>query len=127
MACLSTGPRTAREFFHTVGDNRSQLHHLLAQFCVFRNVVLNAIAIGLQFSAERLKLTDEIVNFGALRMTLRPRARARGRAREIIEEFPLGSTIDCALCPEKNWRASMPIAGDDPAPPASLRRPDREQ
>ena len=49
-----------REFFHTVGDNRSQLHHLPAQFGVFRNVVLNAIAIGLQFSAERLKLTDEI-------------------------------------------------------------------
>jgi hypothetical protein len=46
-ACLSIDPRTVREFFHTVGDNRSQLHHLLAQFNVFRNVALNAIAVGL--------------------------------------------------------------------------------
>jgi hypothetical protein len=34
------------------------LHHLLAQFGVFRNVTLNAVAIGLQFSPERLKLTE---------------------------------------------------------------------
>jgi hypothetical protein len=60
-------------------------------------------------------------------MVLALRARACTRAREIIEEFPLGSTIDCALCPEKNWRASMPIPGNDPAPPASLRLHDREQ
>ena len=57
---LTTDPRTAREFFHTVGDNRSQLHHLLAQFGVFRNVALNAIAIGLQFSPQCLKFTDEM-------------------------------------------------------------------
>ena len=44
---LSTDARSAREFFHAVGDNRSQLHHLLAQFRVFRNVAFNAIAIGL--------------------------------------------------------------------------------
>jgi hypothetical protein len=31
------------------------LHHLLAQFSVFRNVALNAIAIGLQFSPHRLQ------------------------------------------------------------------------
>ena len=49
LSCLSTDPRTAREFFHTVGDNRSQLHHLLAQFRVFRNVALNAIAIVCSF------------------------------------------------------------------------------
>jgi hypothetical protein len=47
---------------HAVGDN-SQLHHLLAQFGVFRNVALNALAIGLQFSPQWLKLTDEIVDF----------------------------------------------------------------
>ena len=29
---LSTDAQSAREFFHAVGDNRSQLHHLLAQF-----------------------------------------------------------------------------------------------
>src|SRR6516225_2162972 len=47
------------------------------------------------------------------------RAYVHARAREIIEEFPLGSTIDCALCPEKNcWRATIP--GDDLARPASL-------
>ncbi len=63
VGCLSIDPLTVREFFHAVGNNRSQLHDLLAQFSILRNVALNAIAIGLQFSAERLKLTDEIVNF----------------------------------------------------------------
>ena len=61
--CLSTDSRSTRQFFHTVGDNRSQLHYLLAQFRVFRNVALNAIAIALQLSAERLKLSDETINF----------------------------------------------------------------
>jgi hypothetical protein len=60
---LSTDARSAREFFHTVGDNLRQLHHLLAQFSVFRDVALNAIAIGLQSSPQCLKLTDEIVDF----------------------------------------------------------------
>jgi hypothetical protein len=60
---LSSDARSAREFFHAVGDNRSELHHLLAQFRVFRNVAFNAIAIGLQLSPQCLKLTDEIVNF----------------------------------------------------------------
>jgi hypothetical protein len=45
------GTRSCREFFHTFGDNRSQLHHLLAQFCVFRDVALNTIAIGLELFA----------------------------------------------------------------------------
>jgi hypothetical protein len=39
------------------------LHHLLAQFREFRNVALDAIAISLQFSPQRLKLTDEIIDF----------------------------------------------------------------
>ena len=60
---LSIDARSAREFFHAVGDNLRQLHHLLAQFGVFRNVALNAIAIGLQLSPQCLKLTDEIVDF----------------------------------------------------------------
>jgi hypothetical protein len=33
--------------FHAVGDNLRQLHYLLAQFGVLRNVALNPIAIGL--------------------------------------------------------------------------------
>jgi hypothetical protein len=45
--CLLTHARSAWEFFHTFGDDRGQLHHLLAQVCVFRNVALNAIAIVL--------------------------------------------------------------------------------
>jgi hypothetical protein len=39
------------------------LNHLLAQFGVYHNVALNAVAIGLQFSSERLKLTEDTVNF----------------------------------------------------------------
>jgi len=35
------------EFFHAVGDNLRQLHYLLTQFSVFRNVALNTIAISL--------------------------------------------------------------------------------
>ena len=72
---LSTDLRSPRQLFHTVGDNRSQLHDLLAQFSVLRNVALNAIAIGLQFSAERLKLTDEIIS------TDRGSCRARVRTQ----------------------------------------------
>jgi hypothetical protein len=34
---------TAREFFHTIGDNGRELHNLLAQFRVLSNVALNAI------------------------------------------------------------------------------------
>src|SRR5262249_7803735 len=48
-------------FFHAVRNDFRQL--LLAQFGVFHNVALNAIAIGLQFSPERLKLTEETINF----------------------------------------------------------------
>jgi len=51
------------EFPHAVRNDFRQLHHLLAQFGVFHNVALNAIAIGLQFSPERLKVTQETVNF----------------------------------------------------------------
>ena len=51
------------EFPHAVRNDPRQLHHLLAQFGVFHNVALNAIAIGLQFSPERLKVTQETVNF----------------------------------------------------------------
>ena len=53
----------AGEFFNAVRNDFRQLHHLLAQFGVFRNVTLNAVAIGLQFSPERLKLTEETINF----------------------------------------------------------------
>jgi hypothetical protein len=35
------------KFSHAVRDNFRQLHYLLAQFGVFRNVALNAVAIGL--------------------------------------------------------------------------------
>ena len=42
-----TLPGASGEFFHAVGDNLRQLHYLLAQFSVFRNVALNAVAIGL--------------------------------------------------------------------------------
>ena len=35
------------KFFHAVGDNLRQLHYLLAQFSMFRNVALNTVAIGL--------------------------------------------------------------------------------
>jgi hypothetical protein len=38
---------TAGEVFHAVGDNIRQLHYLLAQSGVLRNVALNAVAIGL--------------------------------------------------------------------------------
>ena len=55
--------RVAGEFFHAVRNDFRQLHHLLAQFGLFHNVALNAIAIGLQFSPERLKLTEETINF----------------------------------------------------------------
>jgi hypothetical protein len=48
---------TAGEFFYAVRNDFRQLHHLLTQFGVFRNVALNAVAIGPQFSPERLKLT----------------------------------------------------------------------
>ena len=44
---LSNDARAAREFFHTVGDNRSQLHYRLAQFTVLRNVALNTTEISL--------------------------------------------------------------------------------
>jgi len=40
------------------------LHYLLVQFHVFIDVPFNAFAIGLYFSPERLKLTNEIVIFG---------------------------------------------------------------
>ncbi len=49
--CLSTDASSARELFHTFGYNPSQLHHLMAQFCVFRDVALNTIAIGLELFA----------------------------------------------------------------------------
>ena len=55
--------RASGKFSHAVRDNFRQLHYLLAQFGVFRNVALNAVAIGLQFSPERLKLTEDTVNF----------------------------------------------------------------
>jgi hypothetical protein len=35
------------KFFHAIGDNLRQLHYLLTQFSVFRNVTLNTVAIGL--------------------------------------------------------------------------------
>ena len=60
---LSADPRSAREIFHAVRNNIGQLHHLLAQFGVFRNVALNSIAIGLEFFPQCLKITDEIVDF----------------------------------------------------------------
>ena len=44
---LSNDARAAREFFHTVGDTRSQLEHRLAQFVVFREVALNSTEIDL--------------------------------------------------------------------------------
>jgi hypothetical protein len=44
---LSNDLRADWEFFHTVGDTRSQLHYRLAQFTVFRYVVLNATEISL--------------------------------------------------------------------------------
>jgi hypothetical protein len=40
-------PRASGEVFHAVGDNPRELHDLLAQFGVFCNVALNAVAIGL--------------------------------------------------------------------------------
>jgi hypothetical protein len=39
--------RTGGKFFHIVGDNRRQLHYPLTQFCVSRNVALNALAVTL--------------------------------------------------------------------------------
>ena len=54
---------TGGKFFYAVRNDFRQLHHLLTQFGVFRNVALNAVAIGPQFSPERLKLTQETVNF----------------------------------------------------------------
>ena len=35
------------KFFHAVEDNLRQLHYLLTQFSVFRNIALNTVAIGL--------------------------------------------------------------------------------
>jgi hypothetical protein len=43
----STLPGASGEFFHAIGDNLRQLHYPLAQFGVFCNVALNAVAIGL--------------------------------------------------------------------------------
>jgi len=56
-------PERPWEFFHAVGDNLSQLHYLLAQFGVFRNVALNPVAIGLQLFVQRPEFSDETINF----------------------------------------------------------------
>jgi len=53
----------SREFSHTVGDNGCQLHHMLIQFCVFPNVELNAISVGLQLLVQRHEFADETLNF----------------------------------------------------------------
>ena len=63
MLSLLTDSRTTRQSFHTVGNNLSYLHYLLGQPRVGRDVSLNAISIGLQFSPQRLQLTDETVKF----------------------------------------------------------------
>jgi len=44
--CLAIDTRSCWKLFHTFGDNFSQLHHLLSQLAVFRNIALNAIAVG---------------------------------------------------------------------------------
>jgi hypothetical protein len=44
---LLTDTRCPREFFHTVRDNRGQLHHSLTQVHILRNLALNAVAISL--------------------------------------------------------------------------------
>jgi hypothetical protein len=44
--CLSIDTRSCWKLFHTFGDNFGQLHHLLSQLAVFRNIALNAIAVG---------------------------------------------------------------------------------
>ena len=53
----------AGEFFHAVRNDFRQLHHLLAQFGVFRNVALNAVAIGLQLFVQRPEFNDQTINF----------------------------------------------------------------
>jgi hypothetical protein len=44
--CLSIDTRSCWKLFHTFGDDFGQLHHLLSQLAVFRNIALNAIAVG---------------------------------------------------------------------------------
>jgi hypothetical protein len=67
------------------------LHHLLAQCRVFLNLALNAITIGLQFSPQCLKLTDEIVDF-AYRFDTWPSESLRFPA-DFSPSLPLASII----------------------------------
>jgi hypothetical protein len=63
LLCLWTDVRRLRKLVHAVGDDFRHLHHLLAQRRVFRYVGYNAIAIALQPPPQRLKRTDEVVDF----------------------------------------------------------------
>ena len=76
--------RNAWEFFHAIGDNRSQLHQLLAQLRVLRDVALNARAIGLQFLSQPLKLIDEILDFARRGLRYPAQQRAEAVRRKIV-------------------------------------------
>jgi hypothetical protein len=51
VGCRSTG---CSNFLHAFGDGFRQLHHRLAQFGVFLNLTLDALAIGLQLFPQPL-------------------------------------------------------------------------
>src|SRR5215469_12644188 len=54
--------RRGRKLFHAFRDDVGQLHHLLTELGVFRNLALNAIAVGVQLSSQRLQITDQAVH-----------------------------------------------------------------
>jgi hypothetical protein len=73
-SCLSTDARRIRQLFYAVGDDLRQLHDRLTERCIFGNITLNPIAVGLQFSAQELKVANEIIDL--------PRGRSRDPAEQ---------------------------------------------
>jgi hypothetical protein len=47
-----------RDFFHTIGDNGCQLHHMQIQLCVSLNVELDVITVGQQLLVQCHKFVD---------------------------------------------------------------------
>ena len=63
MIDLSTDTRSCRQLFHAFRDDVGQLHHLLTELRVFRNVALDTAAIGVKLSTQRLEVNDKAVDF----------------------------------------------------------------
>ena len=65
---LTIESRNCRELFHAFGDDVGQLHDLLTELRIFRNLALNAIAVGVQLSSQRLQVADQAVDFARRRL-----------------------------------------------------------